>query len=149
MVNVNVIGRLGNDSEVINGKNGQFLSFRLATDDFKNGEKTTSWMRVTFNGEKGVKMAEWLKKGRMVNVMGTEFVSIYTDKSGQPQISRDISANNVEFVNIGSGQTQSDTSSEVMPTTGKLEKPVEQAKPKKVETVAAATTSEPEDDLPF
>lgn len=149
MVNVNVIGRLGNDSEVINGKNGQFLSFRLATDDFKNGEKTTSWMRVTFNGEKGVKMAEWLKKGRMVNVMGTEFVSIYTDKSGQPQISRDISANNVEFVNIGSGQTQSDTSSEVTPTTGKLEKPVEQAKTKKVEAVAAAATSEPEDDLPF
>ena len=28
MVNLNVIGRLGADAEKINGKNGQFLSFR-------------------------------------------------------------------------------------------------------------------------
>jgi single-stranded DNA-binding protein len=144
---INVIGRLGNDSEVIDGKNGKFLSFSLATDDFKGGEKTTSWFRVAFNGERAIKMAEWLKKGRLVNVCGTETLSLYTDKSGSTQISRDINAFTVDFVSSGnSGQTQTtSTATEEIPvTTGKLKEP----KTKKKEE-PPVVTSEPEDDLPF
>ena len=44
MVNVNVVGRLGADAELIKGENGTFLSFRMAVDDGKNknGDRLTS-----------------------------------------------------------------------------------------------------------
>ena len=144
MVNVNIIGRLGADAELINGKNGPFLSFRMAVDDRKrNGDKTekiTSWFRVTLNGERSSKLVEYLTKGKLVNVTGTESVGIYNSKDGTPQVSREVSANNIEFISVGSGSTASDSSTTEV-TTGKLaEKP-------KVEV--AATTNDPEDDLPF
>ena len=144
MVNVNIIGRLGADAELINGKNGPFLSFRMAVDDRKrNGDKTekiTSWFRVTLNGDRSSKLVEYLTKGKLVNVIGTESVGIYNSKDGTPQVSREISANNIEFVSVGSGSTASDSSTAEV-TTGKLaEKP-------KVEV--ATTTNDPEDDLPF
>lgn len=147
-VNVNVIGRLGGDAEVVNGKNGQFVSFSLATDEFKNGEKGTAWLRVAYHGERAIKVAEYLKKGKMVNVIGSETVSIYTDKGGNAQVSRDVSASAIDFVSIGSGQTQNntaETASTPEPTTGTLKR----------ETVAAATAAaestskDPVDDLPF
>jgi single-strand DNA-binding protein len=144
MVNVNIIGRLGADAELINGKNGPFLSFRMAVDDRKrNGDKTekiTSWFRVTLNGDRSSKLVEYLTKGKLVNVTGTESVGIYNSKDGTPQVSREVSASNIEFISVGSGSTASDSSTTEV-TTGKLaEKP-------KVEV--AATTSDPEDDLPF
>ena len=144
MVNVNIIGRLGADAELINGKNGPFLSFRMAVDDRKrNGDKTekiTSWFRVTLNGERSSKLVEYLTKGKLVNVTGTESVGIYNSKDGTPQVSREVSANNIEFISVGSGSTASDSSTTEV-TTGKLaEKP-------KVEV--ATTANDPEDDLPF
>ena len=146
MVNINVIGRLGADAELINGKNGQFASFRLAVDDRKNGEKTTSWFRVTLNGDRVGKIVEYLTKGKLVNVMGTESVGTYQAKDGSTQVSRDINASNVEFISVGSGSTASDTSAETTTettteavSTGTLKKPV----------AKTAAASEPEDDLPF
>ena len=142
MVNVNIIGRLGADAELIKGENGTFLSFRVAVDDGKNknGDRLTSWFRVTLNGDRASKLVEYLTKGKLVNVIGTEKVGIYNAKDGTPQVSRDISANNIEFISVSSGSTSSDsTTTEV--TTGKLvEKPL-------VKT--AASSSKEEDDLPF
>lgn len=145
MVNVNVIGRLGADAELINGKNGQFLSFRMAVDDRVKNEKTTTWFRVTLNGDRVTKLAEYLTKGKLINVIGTETVGIYNAKDGTPQVSRDIAASNVEFVSVGSGSTASDSAVETKDTTevttGKFEK-----KP----TVAATSSADSsEDDLPF
>jgi single-strand DNA-binding protein len=146
MVNINVIGRLGADAELINGKNGQFASFRLAVDDRKNSEKTTTWFRVTLNGDRVGKIVEYLTKGKLVNVMGTESVGTYQAKDGSTQVSRDINASNVEFISVGSGSTASDTSAETTTettteavSTGTLKKPV----------AKTAAASEPEDDLPF
>lgn len=142
MVNLNVVGRLGADAELIKGENGTFLSFRMAVDDGKNknGDRLTSWFRVTFNGDRASKLVEYLTKGKLVNVIGTEKVGIYNSKDGTPQVSRDISANNIEFISVGSGSTASDSSSSEV-TTGKL---VEKPKEKVV-----TTKNEPEDDLPF
>jgi len=154
MVNVNVIGRLGIDAEILDGKRGKFVSFRLAVPDFKDGEKTTTWMRVNYDGDRAIKLAEYLKKGKMVNVQGSEFVSTYTDKTGAVQISRDITAHNIEFVSIGSGQTNSDTAtatsttSSVPPvTTGKLAEPKPIAPPPT--PTVDASSSDSDDDLPF
>jgi single-strand DNA-binding protein len=145
MVNVNVIGRLGADAELINGKNGQFLSFRMAVDDRVKNEKTTTWFRVTLNGDRVSKLVEYLTKGKLINVIGTETVGIYNAKDGTPQVSRDIAASNVEFVSVGSGSTASDSAVETKGTTevttGKFEK--------KPTVAATASADSSDDDLPF
>ena len=143
MVNVNIIGRLGANAELINGENGTFLSFRMAVDDGKNknGDRLTSWFRVTLNGDRSTKLVEYLTKGKLVNVIGTEKVSIYNAKDGTPQISREISANNIEFISVGNGTTSEASTTEV--STGKLEEK------KSVASVAVTASKEPEDDLPF
>jgi len=146
MVNINVIGRLGADAELINGKNGQFASFRLAVDDRKNSEKTTTWFRVTLNGERVGKLVEYLTKGKLVNVIGTESVGTYQAKDGSTQVSRDINASNVEFVSVGSGSTASDTAAE---TTTETTEAVSTGTLKKPATITATVSAEPEDDLPF
>ncbi len=144
MVIVNVLGRLGADAELVSGKNGQFLSFRMATDDRKSGEKITTWFRVTLNGDRAPKIVEYLTKGKLVNVIGTESVGTYQAKDGTTQVSREINASNIEFVSVGSGATQSEET-KVEKTeieTGVL------AKKEKPVPVASKAPSE-EDDLPF
>jgi single-strand DNA-binding protein len=153
MVNVDVIGRLGADAEVLNGKRGDFVSFRLATDDYVNNEKATTWFRVAFNGERALKLAQYLKKGTPIFVRGTETVGTYTDRNGAVQVSREINAVDVEFIRVGtSGQTQTENSSEATPepSTGKLIEPkakkaVNVDPPMATESVSENT----EDDLPF
>lgn len=140
MVNASFIGRLGGDSEVRTTKGGkQFLHFRVATDDFVNGENVTKWITVMWSGERAAKMKEYLTKGKLVNVRGIYRTDIYTNKNGETQISRDLFADRVDFVSIGSGNTQSnDAVAATGNDFGSLQKPV---------ATAAATTEA--DDLPF
>ena len=147
-VNVNIVGRLGKDAEVISGQRGQFLSFSLATDEFKNGERGTAWLQVNYNN---IKMAEWLKKGKMVTVIGTETVRTYQDRNGQTQVGRDVNAVSVEFVNIGSGQTQSDSASATSAKETRASAPITTGTltPPKTVPPVAETPSVDDDDLPF
>ena len=149
MVNVNVIGRLGVDAEILEGKKGKFVKFRMATPDINKG---TIWLNVLFSGERALKVVQWLTKGKLISVHGTESVSIYNDKNGTPQVSREINAVDVEFISAGnSGGTQDETSSEGIPeaSTGKLAKPT--PSPKVVEAQKPTVTDESDevDDLPF
>ena len=117
----------------------------MAVDDRVKNEKTTTWFRVTLNGDRVAKLAEYLTKGKLINVIGTETVGIYNAKDGTPQVSRDIAASNVEFVSVGSGSTASDSAVETKDTTevttGKFEK--------KPTVAATASADSSDDDLPF
>lgn len=143
MINVNFMGRLGADAELKTSKGGkQFVSMRIATDEFKNGERGTTWINVSYYAEKGTKMLEFLKKGSAVSVLGVETVGTYQSKNGETMVSRDVIADRVDFVNLGkSGDTQS---SETVADTGTFKKKANEA-----ETVAATAASSSEDDLPF
>ena len=145
MRNFGLDGHLGADSELIEGKNGKFLSFRMANDDrLKNGDNKTDWFRVTMNGDRAVKLAEYLKKGKYVFVTGYLSVSTYQAKDGSTQVSMDISATSIDFANAGSGQTKSDTEA----ITKTTEAPVSTGKLKKSKVVETAD-EEVKDDLPF
>ena len=145
MVNVNFIGRLGADAELRTSKGGkQYVAMRVATDEFKNGEKGTAWINVTYHGDRAIKMHDYLKKGSAVSVMGSETVGTYQNKNGETQVSRDVLADRVDFVNLGkSGDGQA---SETSTDTGTF-KPKEQEA--EMATAAAASTSDGADDLPF
>lgn len=114
-VNVQIVGRLGGDSEIKTGKNGgQFVTFRLATDEYKGGKNETAWLNVVDYNEKTLKMAQYLKKGTMVNVHGVETVDVYQNRNGEFVPSRDIRAYSVDFVNSGqSGMTSSSDAQQV------------------------------------
>lgn len=143
MFNVDFNGRLGADSELKTSKNGnQFLTMRVATDEFNNGETTTTWVNVVWTGERAVKMVEHMKKGSLVEVHGVLRTSLYKTKNGDSAISHDVFADRVDFISGGkSGATQS---SEAVADTGTFKKT------EKVAVAAAASTSESDnDDLPF
>ena len=46
MIHTHVIGRVGKDAEVKNGKKGDFMSMDIAVDNFVKGEQATTWVRV-------------------------------------------------------------------------------------------------------
>lgn len=146
MINVEFIGRLGADSEIRETKNGKkMVSFRVATDDFNGGERTTTWVNVMWTSDRAIKMQEHLKKGCHVDVRGVLRTSLYKTKAGESAISHDVFADRVDFVSSGSGTTQV---SEAATTTGadfgKLKKQDEQAA-----VAAAGAASDAADDLPF
>jgi single-strand DNA-binding protein len=146
MINAEFIGRLGADSEIRQTKNGkQMVSFRVATDDFNGGERTTTWVNVMWTSDRAIKMQEYLKKGSHVDVRGVLRTSLYKTKAGESAISHDVFADRVDFVSSGSGTTQV---SEAATTTGadfgKLKKQDEQAA-----VAAAGAASDTADDLPF
>ena len=140
MVNVNFIGRLGADSEVKTSNNGkQFVTFRVATDEFIKGEKSTAWLNVTYIGDRAVKMSEYLKKGHAVSVIGVETVRPYQTNNGETAFSRDILADRVDFVNLGQSKDANDGAA-----SDKTDTP---QKSNDMAVAAAATSSD--DDLPF
>lgn len=148
-VNVNIIGRLGADSEIKTNSNGRpFVVFRLATDEFKNGKAETTWLNVADYTEKTHKMAAYLKKGSLVNIHGIETIGTYKNKNGETTFSRDVISDRVDFVNSGtSGSTAStkqDETSEM--SCGTLKNPSAQtAEP----VLNGVVDSSSDDDLPF
>lgn len=150
MVNVEFIGRLGADSEVKVGKSGnQFLSFRVATDEYRNGKNEASWLNVVYTGERAIKMHQWLTKGKAVSVHGVENVGTYVDRNGQTQVSRDVMADRVDFVNVGgSGQTQSNSSTTTQGQAN-VAAPTNIAPPAGTMKPQETTPAKDEDDLPF
>lgn len=139
MLDVSIYGRLGADAEVVEWKNGKFIQFRVAVDDYVNGQRTTTWVRVTTDFNE--KRLEWLKKGKMVQVKGTLSINLYTAKDGSTKVSIDIRAYSYEPIKIGSGNTDA-SSAEV--STGTLKKEAVATVPN-VEVSTTNTT----DDLPF
>ena len=116
MVNVNFIGRLGADAEEkLSPQGTPLLSFNVAVNEYNKTERTTSWLRCAYFGERAMKMKEFLTKGRLVHVFGTERVSIYNGNTATgPLISRDVICYNIDF--ISSGQSREDGQEPVMST---------------------------------
>lgn len=92
MVELTIIGHIGQDAVVrtVNGKS--FISFSVASSEtFKNqsGEVTekTTWVNFTRTHNPDSKLVEYLKKGTMVYVKGSVNLSPYSDSLGKPSAS--------------------------------------------------------------
>lgn len=146
MIYSNVIGRLGQDAELKDGKNGQFTKFRMATNGFKNknGEQPTYWLSVTYDNS-NPNLLKALTKGRLVNVAGTIEPTAYLTKDGEPKCSLDLRAVSLEFVSVGSGNTATQTES---PKAAETETVTTGAFTKATPT-PQAESDDPSDELPF
>lgn len=116
MVNINFIGRLGADAEIkTNSKtNEQFLRLRVVSNEKYNGVEVPSWFGVYYESKNVAKLQQYLTKGRLVEIHGIERISMYTDKNGVTQVSRDVSADRIDFISTGNSTANSQSSSTPM-----------------------------------
>ena len=102
---IRVRGRLGNDPELktVGADNLQLVSFSLAHTprSKKNGEWVdgeTTWYRVVKFGNSADAIAQSVKKGDEVIVIGTLKMNNYTDKNGVAKTQMEINASEVGIV---------------------------------------------------
>ena len=163
-VKCNFIGRLGADAEVVTSVQTPFISFRAATTERVNREDKTVWVTVNADNTRYQKMVPYLKKGSVVYVAGTEYVSLYTSKGGQVGIDRKVNADCIEFVNLGkkddsshaNGNSQQEAAHTATPsqndaknmemTTGGLRNTAE---PTPAPTYTPQSSTDNDDELPF
>lgn len=152
MMYLEVTGRLGADSELRKTKNGKdFVSMRVASNDYIYGENVTTWINVIFSGDRALKMQEHLKKGSSVILRGIPRVSMYTAKDGEKTYSIDVLADRVDFLNSGSsngGNSQTNSNGEV---TNDTNVQVQQnSTPQPIpQVVTSSNDNDDNDDLPF
>ena len=92
---ISIIGNLGADPELKYTADGKpRLEMRVAT----NERRKTTWYRVIMFGERSVKLAEWLRKGRKVYAEGRLQVDLYDSKEGEKRVALDILASEVVIV---------------------------------------------------
>lgn len=101
MNKVFLFGNLGAEPEYKELKKGGVLRLRLATNErYKSGEEwveKTEWHRVSLFGERGEKLAEFLKKGDKVLIEARLSYSQYEGEDGETKYSTDIIATNLHL----------------------------------------------------
>lgn len=124
MLQLEVIGNLGNDAEIKEFSGKKYVSMNVAhSEKKKDGSENTVWVSVLWYGDGGG-LFQYLKRGCKVFLRGRLVPKAYTDKQNQPQCALNMYANEV---NLCSGKQESTRQD-------------------------AATTSvapNPDDDLPF
>lgn len=155
MKDITIIGYLGADAEVKTTKNGngEFLILRVAVKDDKD-DKATYWFNVrTFDSFHIKVLAQYLKKGKQVCISGDYTDRLYADKDGNCQISREINAYKIRFINNDRRQEQGQEQTFQQPVQDQQSAPVQQ---KQVVQQAQPTPVQPEinsiegdDELPF
>jgi single-strand DNA-binding protein len=99
-----IAGHLGSDPEVRFTSSGQKVTtLRVAARARRKGNKDeTIWWRVTVWGEQFDKIIPYFKKGSPIIVVGElDKPEIFTDREGRPQVSMNITAQNIMFSPFG------------------------------------------------
>lgn len=103
-----IVGNLGRDPELKYIQSGVAVcNFTVAvsttTGQGEQRQEKTTWFRVAAWRELGERCQQYLAKGRQVMVIGTVDVRAYTDNSGQPQASLELTARDVRFLGSREG----------------------------------------------
>lgn len=102
MLNVSLLGNLGNDPEMKYGQNGSGrLQFNVAVNQRVrvDGEWTekAEWVRCTVFGVRAETLSQYLKKGTRVYVSGRLEARPWTDQQGNVRAGLEVIADTVEF----------------------------------------------------
>ena len=92
-----VDGRIGGDAEKKLTQTGkEYVTFRMAHNEKdKSGNQQTLWFSVTTWNQIG--LAQYLTKGKAINVIGKPSCRLYETKDGKTEIGYDIIATSIEF----------------------------------------------------
>lgn len=145
MLQVEIIGNIGNDAQVKDFNGKKYIAFNVAhSEKFKNQQgvetERTTWLSVLKPGESAV--AQYLKKGTPVFVRGDLSVKAYKDNDGNWQVGVNCLAREVQLLPGGKRNQNAGTQQEA---------PAEPATSTNVSSAPAASeTGEGNaDDLPF
>ena len=99
MNSVNLIGRIGTDLELKEGR-VSYTRFRLAVDrPIKAGEeKQTDWLNIVVFGKQAEILCKYQKKGNTIGVSGRIETGSYKNKNGDYVNTFDIIADRTEFL---------------------------------------------------
>lgn len=130
MLQLEVIGNLGNDAEIKEFSGKKYVSFNVAHSERRkdtNGTsvESTTWVSVLWYGDGGG-LTQYLKKGCKVFIRGRLAVKSYQDRNGNTQVAINVNANEVNLCGLKGEQSTTSSS------------PAQQA-----------VSVQPEDDLPF
>ena len=110
-----IVGNVGRDPEFRYTPQGVAVcDFSVAvskvTGKEENRKEKTTWFKVTVWRERAETASRYIKKGMRVMVIGEVEARAYTDKSGQPQASLELTANDFKFLDrkgeSGGGDTE-------------------------------------------
>ncbi|MCL1802144.1 MAG: single-stranded DNA-binding protein [Eubacteriaceae bacterium] len=107
---VALVGRLVRDPEPRQSSSVQVTRFSLAVErafKSKSGERETDFINIVTFGRLAEVCAQYLKKGRLISVSGRIQTGSYTAQDGTKRYTTDIVADEVDFINITSRDTQS------------------------------------------
>ncbi len=98
-----IVGNLGRDPELKYLQSGvPVCNFTVAVSTFsgtgEGRQEKTTWFRVAAWRDLGERCNQYLSKGRSVMVIGTIDARAYTDNSGQPQATLELTARDVRFL---------------------------------------------------
>ena len=124
MLQLEVIGNLGNDAEIKEFSGKKYVSMNVAhSEKKKDGNESTVWVSVLWYGDGGG-LFQYLKRGCKVFLRGRLVPKAYTDKQNQPQCALKMYANEV---NLCGGKQEST----------------------RQDATTASVAPNPDDDLPF
>jgi len=145
MLQVEIIGNIGNDAQVKDFNGKKYIAFNVAhSEKFKNQQgvetERTTWVSVFKPGESAV--AQYLKKGTPVFVRGDLSVKAYKDNAGNWQVGVNCLAREVQLLPGGKRDQNAGTQQKAT---------AEQTTNTNVSSAPAAseTTGEGNDDLPL
>lgn len=79
-----VCGRIGSDGELKTLQSGtNVVSFSIADEIGWGDKKRVQWIKCAMFGERAAKLAPYLTKGSMVEVIGTPQIELWSDKKTQ------------------------------------------------------------------
>lgn len=106
MLQLEIIGNLGNDAEIKEFSGKKYVSMNVAhSEKKKDGSENTVWVSVLWYGDGG-NLTQYLKKGCKVFVRGRLSLKTYQDKHGNNQIAVNVNANEVTLCGL-KGESQS------------------------------------------
>lgn len=124
MLQLEVIGNLGNDAEIKEFSGKKYVSMNVAhSEKKKDGNESTVWVFALWYGDGGG-LFQYLKRGCKVFLRGRLVPKAYTDKQNQPQCALNMYANEV---NLCGGKQEST----------------------RQDATTASVAPNPDDDLPF
>ena len=145
MLQVEIIGNIGNDAQVKDFNGKKYIAFNVAhSEKFKNQQgvetERTTWVSVLKPGESAV--AQYLKKGTPVFVRGDLSVKSYQDNAHNWQVGVNCLAREVQLLPGGKRDQNAGTQQEA---------PAEPATNTNVSNAPAASETEEgnADNLPF
>jgi single-strand DNA-binding protein len=172
---ITIVGYLGRDPELRYTPQGTAVcKLSVATTERRknaagNSEEHTTWFRVSVWGRQAELANEYLARGRQVYLEGRLRLEEYTDREGNPRISPEVNATDIQFLgqrgdavaqNGKSVEQNSQQDSQIIEMAAEETEEEENARPaprpspsgkagRKKEVAAKELVSIEEDDIPF